>query len=265
MKFYLFLSFAFLGLAAFPAHAQQSKSELAKQAQNPLAKLISLPIEYDVNYKLGPDNNKTQSVIKFQPVLPIGLNDDWNLITRMVMPITSQTSFGDIDGTFGLGNTTLTGWLTPAKPGVFTWGVGPSFYFPTATDNLLGPEKWGAGPSVLFIYKPGNWVIGTLFAQIWSFAGDSDDEDVSEFTFQPFISYNLKDGWFLTTNPIFSANWEADDANTWTVPLGGGFGKVFHIGKLPVKAQAVSYYNVAKPEFGSDWSTQFQVQFLFPE
>ena len=135
---------------------------------------------------------------------------------------------------------------------------------PTATDDALGSDKWGAGASVVLLTMPGKWVVGSLFSNVWSFAG-SGDQDVNLFTWQYFINYNLPKKWYLTSAPIITANWEADSDNTWTVPFGGGIGKIFNIGKQPLNGQISAYYNVEKPEFGPDWQLRVQLQFLFPK
>jgi len=135
---------------------------------------------------------------------------------------------------------------------------------PTATDDALGSDKWGAGASVVLLTMPGKWVVGSLFSNVWSFAG-SGDNDINLFTWQYFINYNLPNKWYLTSAPIRTANWEADSDNTWTVPFGGGFGKIFNIGKQPVNGQVSAYYNVETPDFGADWQLRVQLQFLFPK
>ncbi|MDX2513388.1 MAG: hypothetical protein QNK25_15180, partial [Desulfobacterales bacterium] len=137
---------------------------------------------------------------------------------------------------------------------------------PTATDSRLGSEKWGAGPAAVGLTMQGPWVVGALVQNIWSFAGDSDRNDVNQMLVQYFVNYNLPNGWYLTSSPIITANWEADSDNTWTIPIGGGFGRLFRIGKLPVNTQIQAFYNVEKPDvLGPDWTLRFQVQFLLPK
>jgi hypothetical protein len=108
-------------------------------------------------------------------------------------------------------------------------------------------------------------VIGGLVRQLWSFAGDSDRKDVNQLLLQPFVNYNMEDGWYLSSSPIITANWEADSDDRWTVPLGGGFGKIFRIGNQPMNAQLQGFYNVEHPRYGPEWVMRFQLQFLFPK
>lgn len=256
----------FLVFKAAPGYTQEeSASDLAKAAQNPVANLISLPFQNNTNFDMGPDDDKTQNILNIQPVWPFSLNDDWNLITRTIIPVVSQPGFAPgRDRENGLGDISFTAFLSPAKPAKLTWGLGPVFLLPTASDDVLGANKWGTGPSVVFLTMPGNWVVGSLFSNVWSFSG-SADQDVNLFTWQYFINYNLPNGWYLTSSPIITANWEADSGNEWTVPFGGGFGKIFRIGKQPMNAQAQAFYNVEKPDNGPDWALRLQLQFLFPK
>ncbi len=256
--------------------------ELAKAAQNPIANLISLPLQNNTNFKIGP-LERTQNILNIQPVYPITLNDDWNLITRTILPVVSQPGLTGIkvvgneiivdpegkvekDRTFGLGDTTFTAFFSPKDSGKLTWGVGPVVLLPTATDDAIGSDKWGLGPSAVLLTMPGNWVVGSLFSNLWS-VGGSGEEDINLFTWQYFINYNIPDGngLYLTSAPIITANWEAESDNRWTVPFGGGVGKIFTIGKQPVNAQVSAYYNVEKPEYGPDWQLRLQLQFLFPK
>jgi hypothetical protein len=242
-----------------------SNSDLAKQAQNPVANLISLPLQNNTNFSIGPDD-ETQNILNIQPVWPVSINDNWNLITRTILPVVSQPNIltGGEGRVNGLGDTTFTGFFSPKDSGKLIWGAGPVFLIPTATDDALGSDKWGAGASVVLLTMPGKWVVGSLFSNVWSFAG-SGDQDVNLFTWQYFINYNLPNKWYLTSAPIITANWEADSDNTWTVPFGGGIGKIFNIGKQPMNGQISAYYNVEKPEFGPDWQLRVQLQFLFPK
>jgi hypothetical protein len=128
----------------------------------------------------------------------------------------------------------------------------------------LGSDKWGAGPSVVILTMPGQWVIGSLLSNVWSFAG-SGDQDINLFTWQYFVNYNLPGGWYLPSSPIITANWEADSDNRWTIPFGGGVGKIFKIGKQSMNALVQAFYNVKRPDFGSDWTLRLQLQFLFPK
>lgn len=242
----------------------QSNAELAQAAQNPIANMISLPLQNNINTGIGPDD-ETQNILNIQPVWPVTLNDDWIVITRTIIPIISQpdvlTNKGRVNG---LGDTTFSAYLSPANIGSLIWGVGPIFLLPTATDDTLGADKWGAGASVALLSMPGNWVLGSLISNVWS-VGGSGTQDVNLFTWQYFINYNLPDSWYLTSAPIVTANWEADSDNRWTIPIGGGMGKIFRIGKQPVNAQVSAYKNIETPEFGADWQIRLQLQFLFPK
>ncbi|MBN9692596.1 MAG: neuromedin U [Verrucomicrobia bacterium] len=244
--------------------AAQSQEELAKAAQNPVAKLISVPFQNNFNFGVGPEQ-VTQYILNVQPVIPISLNEDWNLITRTIVPIINQPSPAPgISPASGLGDINPTVFLSPAKSGRLIWGIGPTMTIPTATDSQLGNGMWTAGPAVVALTIQGPWVVGALANQQWSFAGWGD-EDVSALLIQPFINYNLPNGWYLTSAPILTANWEADGGDKWTVPIGGGVGKIQRFGKLPLNLQLQAFYNVETPEYGPDWQLRIQVQFLFPK
>jgi hypothetical protein len=253
-------------LSAWPAAAQSSTEELAKASQNPVADMISLPFQFNTNFGYGP-YDKTQEIINIQPVIPINLSPDWNLITRVIAPVISQPQlFPDDERTFGLGDLNPTFFLSPANAGKFVWGVGPTFLLPTATDEDLGTGKWGAGVAGVGLVMHGPWVYGALINNIWSFAGDSSRADVNQMTLQPFVNYNFKEGWYLSTAPIITANWEAEDDERWTLPVGGAFGRVFKLGKQPVNAQLGAYYNAIAPDdTGPQWQIRAQIQLLFPK
>ncbi len=247
---------------------EDESAELARAVQNPIADLISLPFQNNTNFDFGP-REKTQNVLNIQPVIPFSLGEDWLAITRTIIPIVSQPSlFPGQDRETGLGDIVFTAFLSPSDKDLWIgkkvlWGVGPAILLPTATDNQLGPGELGAGPSAVFLAMPGKWVIGSLFSQIWSFTSGSN---VSLFTWQPFANYNLADGWYLTSSPLVTANWKAKASDTWTVPLGGGVGRVFRVGSLPpMNTSLAAYYNVENPKnVGPDWSLRFTLQLLFP-
>ena len=136
---------------------------------------------------------------------------------------------------------------------------------PTATDKELGSEKWSIEPTGVILFQPGWGTFGGLVRQLWSVAGDSDRDDVNQTLFEPFLNYNLPNGWYLISDIIITANWEADSSNTWTVPLGGGVGKLFKIGSQAINARTEAYYNVEKPDGAPDWNWGFTIQFLFPK
>ncbi|MCF6186141.1 MAG: hypothetical protein L3J49_01505 [Desulfobulbaceae bacterium] len=254
-----------LSLAVCSAHAEgRSKEELAKAAQNPIANMISVPLQNNINTGIGPDD-ETQNILNIQPVYPIALGEDWNVITRTILPVISQPGVLTGDSRVnGLGDINFTAFFSPADSGSLIWGVGPAFIFPTATDEVLGPDRWSGGPAIVALAMPGKWVVGGLMSNVWSFAG-SGEKDVSFFTFQYFVNYNIADGWYLTSAPIITADWEADSGEQWTVPFGGGVGKIMKFGKLPVNGQLSAYYNMESPEYGADWQFRIQLQFLFPK
>ena len=239
--------------------------DLARAAQNPVADLISLPFQNNLNTDVGALNNE-QNVMNIQPVIPISLNDDWNLITRTIVPLIYQPRmFPGDDTDFGLGDIQFTAFLSPVEP-VNGWilGAGPAIRAPTATDERLGARKWALGPSVVALRIEGPWVVGALIQNVWSVAG-SGDNNVNEFLLQPFVNYNMADGWYLTSSPIIIANWEADSSDDrWILPVGGGFGKIFRLGDQPMNAQIQAFYNVETPDFGPEWTIRFQLQLLFP-
>jgi hypothetical protein len=241
---------------------EDETAELARSAQNPIADLISLPLQNNTSYGAGP-RERTANVLNIQPVLPFSITEDWNLITRTILPIVSQPSFArGQDRQNGIGDTLFTAFASPAQPvwGKILVGVGPVVNIPTASDDRLGPDAWGMGISGVALTIMGPFVTGALVSQLWNLEGD----DFSVFTTQPFLNYNLPGGWYLTSSPIITADFEQDD-NAWLVPVGAGVGKIVRLGKLPLNVSVSAYYNAEKPKFGADWSTRFQVQMLFPK
>jgi hypothetical protein len=254
-------------------HESASTLELAKKTQNPIADLISLPLQNNLNFGYGakdaPHSSSTQYVLNIQPVVPVHVTDELNLITRPIIPVVRQPDLIDGGDTWGLADIQLQTYLTPSKWDKPIVGIGPVVQFPSATNGKkLGTEKWSAGPGVVALVMPGKWVIGTLANNLWSFAGDSDRDNVNLMTVQPFVNYNFEKGWYVHTSPIITANWAAHGSdNTWTVPVGGGGGRIIRIGKLPVNLEAQAFYNVVKPDDNAtaDWTLLFQVEFLFPK
>jgi hypothetical protein len=172
---------------------------------------------------------------------------------------------GGPESASGLGDTNYSLFLSPVKYGKVIWGAGPSINIPTASKDQLGSGKWSAGVTGVALTQPKWGSMGLLGRQIWSFAGDSNREDVSQFLAEPFVNYNLEKGWFLLTDIIVTANWKASSSQTWTVPLGGGFGRIYKIGKQAVNNRFEVYYNVVKPDSAPDWTWTFTFQFLFPK
>jgi len=243
----------------------EGETELAQAAQNPVGDLISVPLQNNTNFGFGP-YDRTQNVLNIQPVVPISLGSKWNLITRTIFPVITQPDFFSESGsTTGLGDTNFTGFLSPAQPGKFIWGIGPAIIIPTATDESLGSGKWSAGPSAVGLTIQGPWVAGLLVSNVWSFAGQSDRADVNFFLAQYFVNYNMNEGWYLVSAPIITSNKQASSGNQWIVPFGGGFGKIFRIGKQPMNFNTQAFYNAVKPDFGPDWQWRVQLQFMFPK
>jgi hypothetical protein len=253
-------------LTATAAHAEMSAEELAKLAQNPVGNLISLPFQNNTNLNYGPEKG-TQNVLNIQPVIPVEVNSEWNVITRTIVPIISQPAMFPGDGrTNGIGDVVFTAFLSPAVPKGLIWGVGPVVQLPTDS-NGLGNKNWGLGASfvVLKLEKGDPWVYGALVNNVWSLTSDQRGGGYNNGLIQPFVNYNFPSGLYLTSSPIVTVNWNAASGQQWTVPIGGGVGKIFHFGKLPVNAMIAAYYNVVKPDYGPTWQVRAQVQLMFPK
>jgi hypothetical protein len=243
----------------------QESSDIAKQAQNPIARLISVPFENDFSPQTGA-NNEDSYVLQMKPVVPFSLSKDWNLITRTIIPIIQVPDLGPgVNGTTGLGDVNVSLFLSPAKVGPVIWGVGPIISFPTATESILGTKKLSVGPTVVGLRIQGHWLYGALVNNLSSVAGPSARPDVNQMLVQPFVNYNFTHGWYLVTSPVITANWEVKPDERWVVPVGGGVGKIVHFGKLPVNAHTQFFRNVQRPGGTSSWSARFQMQFLFPK
>jgi hypothetical protein len=253
----LILNILFISLC-FESIAQEE--DLAKKAQNPVADMISLPFQNNTSFGIGP-HKRIQNTLNIQPVYPIEMGK-WNLITRTIVPIITQPDVASETGsTTGLGDISFTAFLSPANPGKVIWGVGPAITIPTAATDIPGFGKWAIGPSVVALTISGPWVAGALVNNVWSIGGDSNEPDVSFLLLQYFVNYNIEGGAYLVTAPIITNNWKVD--NSLILPFGGGIGKIFRIGKLPINGNLQAYYNVVTPDNGPKWSTRFQLQLMF--
>ncbi len=250
-----------LVLAALAAPVSAQEADLAKQIQNPVASLISLPFQNNIDTGIGPFD-RTRNTLNIQPVIPASLGGA-TLIVRTIVPIITQP-IGETDSKTGLGDINMSLFVTPAKPGKVVYAVGLATGLPTATDDVLGTKKLSVGPSFLVMVQPGSWTIGGLVQNTWSVAGDEDRGDVNFLFSQIFVTKNLSNGWYVNTAPVITANWEAASGNQWTVPLGLGAGRLTRIGARPVNFQVGAYNYVVSPDGGPDWQFRAQVVLLFP-
>jgi hypothetical protein len=313
---YILLVLCFVGLPSVLGQQNQSApaddtDNLVKQTQNPVASLISVPFQNNLNYPIGPFS-RYQDVLNIQPVIPVGIGK-WNLITRAILPVINRQDPLREGGTrAGLGDFNVTFFMSPANPGRVIWGVGPVFLAPTATASVLGAHKWGAGPSVVALVQPEGWTIGLITNNVWSFTGGGNNQanttsvntqpvtttvangsvitqitrtdlpqrfvngfdefsdrgtKVNSFMLQYFINRNYEKGWYLTSSPIITANWELPSDERWIVPFGGGIGRVFKMGHQPVNVQIQNFYNAIHPKTLPHPQWQFRADFilLFPK
>jgi hypothetical protein len=246
-----------------------SDADLAKQLSNPIASLISVPFQNNFDWGSGPTEDGFQWKMNIQPVVPISLNDDWNVIVRTIIPVVSQK---DIAGTklnpsgtqTGIGDVLASAFFSPKEPtkSGWIWGAGPVVSLKTASDTLLGTGKWGVGPTAVVLKQDGGWTYGTLVNHVWSVAGDSARGDVSGTFLQPFVSYTTPKSTTYAINTESLYNWEREQ---WTVPINMAVSQLVKIGKQPVQFQIGGRYYADAPEGGPKWGLRATVTFLFPK
>ncbi len=261
-----------MAVAAISANAQEpvapadAAAELAKKLANPIASLISVPLQYNYDENYGPDDEGTVSRLNIQPVIPISLNDDWNLIARMIIPLADQhdAPVKGVDKS-GLSDTVASQFFSPKSPTAngWIWGAGPVELLPTATDELLGGEKWGVGPTAVALKQTGPWTFGALANHIWSVAGDDDRADVSMTFCQPFGSYLTKTKTTLGLSSETTYDWEGEQ---WAVPVNATVGQMFKVGSQIMQFTVGARYWADSPDNGPEgWGGRAQLTFLFPK
>ncbi len=257
------------------AAAALTTSELAKEISNPVTSIWQLQFQFN-NFQLessdfSPVSERWVNNLYFQPVMPVSLTKDWNLVTRPVMTIYQSvpypTATGTVERTTHFGDTILAQVLSPAGTEPWIWGVGPTWIFPTAGSDLTGQGKWQIGPAVGGGYITNKFMIAALFQQWWSFAndGDVDRRDTNQLNILPLIYAFFGDGWSVGYSGNILADWKAHGSERWTVPIGLSVGKVVMLGPLPVQFQIAGQYFVARPEGGPKWNVQFQMTPVIPK
>jgi hypothetical protein len=247
-----------------PATPATSGEELVDEANDPVSRLTSVPFQNNLNFGVGPGRD-LQYVLNVQPVLPMPLTGDWYLVHRPIIPIIAQPEpTVGAGGAFGVGDVQYQLYLATSASHALTWGVGPVFSFATATNTLLGSGRSSVGPGGVALLETGPWLVGALMNQIWSYSANPQAESVSQLTIQPIMNFNFPNEWYLAAAPVMTANWKADSGQKWTIPLGGGPGKIIHLGRLPVNLQVQAFWMAAHPDSGPRWSLRPQIQFLFP-
>jgi hypothetical protein len=271
MKHLSYICFtAAIAISILPATARaETAAELAKKLSNPISSMISVPFQFSYTDGYGPFGVGGQVKMNIQPVIPISLNDEWNLISRTIVPVIKQWDFfqddfweflPSQDKQFGIGDTLQSLWLSPVEPtnGII-WGIGPVIYIPTATDHKLGVGKWGAGPTVIALTQDGPWTIGALGNHVWTLGGS----EINNTYLQPFLSYSTPDAWTYALNVEATHNWNNMD---WSIPVIGSVAKLVDIGGQKVSFQVgAGYYANSATNGANGWLARFQLTFLFPK
>ena len=245
------------------AAAEAKATELAKAAQNPVANMNTIPVQF--NWTTGAAlGDETQSIINVQPVLPLPIDADWNLISRTVVPFVSLPGPGT-DRITGIADIQEQIYLTPAKPKGVIWGFGPILSLPTSTNAATETGQFALGPTFVALKIGKKWVYGALVNQLWRVAGGDPDQAINAFFLQPFINYNLKRGWAISTAPAITANWDAGSGQVWTVPVGLGVSKITVIGKQPLNIAMQYYGNVVRPDNAGSSLVRMQFTLMYPK
>ena len=255
-------------LAQATAPVSDTDTELSKEIENPVTRRITLALRYEADFLDGAYKATKDTFEIDQAVVPFRLNEDWALITRTKLPVEVEPpkKFGDHWAT-GLSNGYTTFFLSPEHGEGLYWGVGPVLYYPSATNSTVGVNKWGSGPSAAFIKMDESpWVFGAVVNNIWSFGGPPGSSDrTNQLFLNPFVNYHFADGWSVGSSPEITANWIASGGK-WTVPVGGGVGKAFHLGGQAMKLDLNAFYNAIRPKAGNDtWLLQVKLTFQFPD
>ena len=260
--------------AATAAPSAGSGNAQANQAQNPLTPLYSIINENDTNFAVGPLHG-TQNVLLVEPVVPIKLTPDFNLVTRWITPVIREPALAPSIGTeFGLGNIEPQFFFTPAHKGDgFVWSLGPALWLPTATNKTLGINKFGGGPTAVALEVQGPWLYGVLVNNVWagSHGSSATGQRINQMTLEPFFFYNLPaGGWYICSLPIITSDWTVSADHRWTVPLGGGFGRVIPVDHLLMNLRFEAFYNGALGHAEGitnvgNWTAQFTLHFILPD
>jgi len=248
-----------------PVQAQDEAAELAKKLANPIASLISVPLQYNYDEYGGSNDGAKVSRLNIQPVIPFSISDDWNLITRTIVPLVDQSGFpADSFNKSGLGDIVASQFFSPKAPTAsgWIWGAGPVLLLPTASNDALGGEKWGIGPTAVALKQTGPWTVGFLGNHIWSVAGDSDRADINATFLQPFVSYITKTKTTIGLLTESTYDWEAEQ---WSVPVIAQVAQLFKIGPQIMQFAVGARYWAEAPDNGPDgWGFRAQLTFLFP-
>lgn len=263
---YMTAMWAGLALPAIANDAADAQAELAKKLANPVASLISVPLQYNYDENYGPNDEGSVSRLNVQPVIPLSLNDDWNLITRTIVPFVDQQDIpAKGQGESGLGDVTASQFFSPKQPTAsgWIWGAGPVELLPTASEDTLGGEQWGLGPTVVMLKQIGPWTVGGLANHIWSVAGEDDRADISATFLQPFVSYITKTKTTLGLNAESSYDWENE---AWSVPVNATVSQLLKVGSQILQLSVGARYWAESPDGGpEDWGLRAQLTFLFPK
>lgn len=276
-KIYFNVLLGLIMLAAFslPLYAESEKQasaetdvqKLGKKLQNPVAKLMSVPFQNNFEHKLGPEKKGHRYTLRFQPVIPMSLNDDWNFILRPIVPQISQNHVVGSTKQEGLGDIEVQSSFSPKEPGPggIIWGVGPVLLFPTASSDHLGSQKWGIGPHSVILKQTGPWTMVFLADHTWSYSGNDKRKDISATYLQPILAHTSKKGFTIVASSESTYDWKGQKERRWSIPLIGSVSQIFSLCGHYASVGVGGIYYPQAPTGGPRWGIRFSLTFLFPQ